>query len=108
MKILKGKFFVQDVGDAFRTGEILEADDQFVYLKYDFQQTTTQPVTQACVLSVHVIAESYIDDDVEIPSWSFFDTRSDVDKFMRWMADPNKNKFDENDPDNKVVPIKGH
>lgn len=108
MKTLKGKFFLQDVGDVFRTGEILDADDQFVYLKFDFQQPTDQPVTQGCLMSSHVIAESFMDDGSEIPAWSFFDTRADIDRYMRWISQPAKDKFDEEDENHKVVPIKGH
>lgn len=108
MRFLKGKFFIEDLGEIFRTGEILEADDNFVYLKFDYQQMSDQPVNQGCVLSTMIIASSMIDEETEIPAWSFFDTREDLTKYFKWITSPDKSKSDDGSSTAKIVPIKGH
>lgn len=102
---LKGKFFLQDAGEYFRTGEIIESDGTYVYFKYDSQKQNSCPVRQATVLSVFEIAKSTIDEEGEMPSWSFFDSREELQKYMNWLNSPSKNEDEE---DTVVVPIRGH
>ena len=103
MKHLEGKFFLEDCGEHFRTGEIIETSDEYVYLKYDVLRKTDCPVNQASLIMIANIADATMDDEGDIPAWSFFDSRKELDLYLNWLNEPSKK-----DEEPVVVPIRGH
>jgi hypothetical protein len=83
---LVGKFYVDHMGDRFRTGEVIEQIQEGVYLcRADWMRDTDGYPTRAMAV-VHVTRM------LNHPSsplyFEFYDTREERDAYVRWMESP--------------------
>lgn len=105
MNFLKGKFFVNDCGSFYRKGEIVEATDEYVLLKFFNNKDQHDMTRPSHIISLNEIANTIIEEVNRYPAWSFFDTKESMEGFVRFMDAPTEN---EEDKDAVVVPIRGH
>jgi hypothetical protein len=106
MKSLKGKFAMVDLGPIFRTGEIVDANDEYILIKYDFQKKCDEPVMTGHIVSMDEIASAVCGDAPDdMPAWSFYDSREDLNSHLNWLQSPSE---EEDGDKHVVVPIRGH
>jgi hypothetical protein len=90
MNCLVGKFVFVDSGEAYRTGKITASvDDHYFLVQFD-NMVDTNAGKGATLVCLHEMSAAYDDDGLEIKSWSFYDTREDLQKFIDWLDAPDK------------------
>jgi hypothetical protein len=94
MNCLIGKFVLVDSGEAYRTGEIVASVDGHFYLvRFDnLTQKTEKLPASTTLMCLHEMSSAYDSDGLEIKSWSFFDTRADLQAFINWLDAPEKSE----------------
>jgi hypothetical protein len=88
MNPLVNKFVFVDSGETYRTGKITaEIDGHFFLVQFDnmTDKTEAKCATPVCL---HEMSVAYDDDGLEIKSWSFYDTREELQKFIDWIDAP--------------------
>lgn len=93
-----GKFFLQDAGEMYRTGEFVEQVSPESWLaRYDAVGPEGPPVEP--MLMVHVADMCGLDPEDE-GQWFVFETREDLRKWLAWLETPETPKV-------KLVNFKG-
>jgi hypothetical protein len=87
---LVGKYFLADHGESHSIGEIIApVGDHFYVVKYD-DMSTKKPMLHTNIVCLHEMLLTFGDEDDEIKSWAFFDTRQDLQAHLDWIDAPAK------------------
>jgi hypothetical protein len=91
MNYLIEKFvFVDETGESYRTGEIVASiDDHYYVVRFD-DMSEKIPSKSTTLVCTHEMSSTHGDGEDEFKSWSFFDTRADLQEFVDWLDAPAK------------------
>jgi hypothetical protein len=104
---LIGKFFLNDQGETYRTGEfVATAGNEHVLVKFDNIRNPGDAVNLLMVVSYKSLADVCADeDDYDVPKWTILESREDLKKHIAWLNGEHIDHNDHNE-DAVVIPLK--
>jgi hypothetical protein len=100
MTMLKGKHIIHDEDETYRTGQIVDADQQYALIREDFMKDLEGPSYMMRLVSLDEIANSFVDNGAR-PEWQIFNSKEELDAYINWFETPIEEP--------KIVPFtKGH
>lgn len=103
MSNLVGKFFIEDEDDHewYRTGEVRHDVERGYLIRYDVSDGGANAPIQPMVIVTHEEITSML--DCGHKRWSFFDSRQELNRYIKWIETPAEAK-----PEAKVVKLTKH
>jgi hypothetical protein len=108
--MLKGKYIIHDSGETYRTGEIIDSNEQYALIREDFMKDPDGPANMMTLVSLKSMATSFVDDG-ERAEWQIFSTLEERTEYMDFFGMAGPGEQDDDDASENtgiVIPLKAH
>jgi hypothetical protein len=107
MTMLKGKYIIHDSGETYRTGEIIDSNEQYALVREDFMKDPDGPANMMQIVSLKEMATAFVDDG-ERAEWQIFGSLEERSKYMTFFGMAGPGEQDDEDESDNVIPLKAH
>jgi hypothetical protein len=86
MRYLEGKFFLRGDEEFYRTGQVIKCTKETALVQYDQMENsgpTSMPMEIVCIHDEFAHGETKLG-----KVWGFFDTREQLDGYLKWVDAP--------------------
>jgi hypothetical protein len=87
MRYLEGKFFLRSDAEFYRTGQVIKCTKETALVQYD-QMENPDP-SWAMPMEIVCIHDEFAHGETQSGKvWGFFDTREQLDGYLKWVETP--------------------